>query len=63
MAVTEAPAGGDRNRAPGIITLTWIEFSISFILVALRLFTRAVIVRHVGLDDLAIVVTLVSTLI
>ena len=63
MAVLEAPAGGDRNRAPGILTLTWIEFSVSFILVALRLFTRAVIVRHVGLDDVAIVITLVSTLI
>ena len=63
MAVLEAPVGGDRNRAPGILTLTWIEFSVSFILVALRLFTRTVIVHHVGLDDVAIVVTLVSTLI
>ena len=63
MAAPEAPTGGDRNRAPGILALTWIEFFISFILVALRMFTRAVIVRHVGLDDVAIVVTLVSTLI
>ena len=63
MAAPEAPTGGDRNRASGILALTWIEFFISFILVALRMFTRAVIVRHVGLDDVAIVVTLVSTLI
>lgn len=35
MGALEAPVGGDRNRAPGILTLTWIEFSVSFILVAL----------------------------
>lgn len=61
MALLESPAGGNQNRAPGILALTWIAFSISLIAVALRMFTRAVIVRHVGLDDVFIVVTLVSS--
>ena len=58
--MAQAPAGGDQNKAPGILALTWIEFSISLIVVVLRLLTRALIVRHVGLDDIFIVVTLVS---
>ncbi len=58
--MAQAPAGGDQNKAPGLLALTWIEFSISLIVVVLRLFTRALIVRHVGLDDIFIVVTLVS---
>ena len=58
--MAQAPTGGDQNKAPGILVLAWIEFSISLIVVVLRLFTRALIVRHVGLDDVFIVVTLVS---
>ena len=58
--MAQAPTGGDQNKAPGILALTWIEFSISLIVVVLRLFTRVVIVRHVGLDDGFIAVTLVS---
>ena len=61
MALLESPAGGNQNRAPSILALTWIAFSISLIAVAVRMFTRAVIVRHVGLDDVFIVVTLVSS--
>ena len=48
MIVFKAPIGGDRNRAFGIIALTWIEFSIALIFVILRIFTRVVLVRHVG---------------
>ena len=58
--MAQAPTGGDQNKAPGVLVLAWIEFSISLIIVVLRLFTRALIVRHVGLDDVFIVVTLVS---
>lgn len=61
MIVLKAPASGNQNRAPGILALTWIGCSISLIVVALRMFTRTVIVRHVGLDDVFIVVTLVSS--
>ena len=61
MAVLEAPAGGDQDRAPGILALTWIECSISVIAVTLRIFTRAVIIRRVGLDDIFILVTLVTS--
>lgn len=63
MTVSEAPVDGDQNRASGIMALIWIEFSIVLILVTLRIFTRVVIIRHVGLDDISIVVTLISTLI
>ena len=62
MVILKAPAGGNQNRAPGILALTWIECAISLIAVALRMFTRAVIVRYVGLDDVFIVVTLVSSI-
>lgn len=64
MATLEAPADGDQNRAPGILAVTWIECSISVIVVTLRMYTRAVLVRHVGLDDIFIIITLViSTLV
>ena len=53
------PAGGNQNKAPGIIALAWIECFISLVLVALRLYTRASITRHVGLDDFFMVISLV----
>ena len=59
METTSAMVGGDRNRAPGILALAWIELSLSMAFVAARMHTRATITRYVGLDDWFMVATLV----
>ena len=59
MSDALAAAGGDQDRAPGALALTWTELSISMAFVALRMYTRVTITRHVGLDDAFIIVTLV----
>ena len=59
MSNTNAPKGGDQNRALSILTLTWIEWSLSCAVVVLRIIARVKLTRHVGLDDLFIVICLV----
>lgn len=59
MEASKVPPGGDENRAPGILALAWVECSVSIFLVVTRMYTRRVITRHIGLDDLFIVLTMV----
>ena len=56
------PLGGDRNRGAAIIIPQMIFLAIGTILVIVRLFTRAMITRSLGLDDLFIVLGTVSTI-
>lgn len=56
------PPGGDVNRAPTLIAVTWVECSLSTIVVALRFYCRVRITRNVWWDDWVILITLVTTL-
>lgn len=59
MSTTTAlPANEDDG--PGILALTWVEAIIALSLVAARTYTRAVIVRRVGIDDWIMIFTAVS---
>lgn len=65
MAAPEAstsspPPDGDRSRGFQIIAVHAILLGISTILSVLRLFTRSVIVKSIGLDDYLMVVGVVS---
>lgn len=55
-----APLDGDRNRAFELLTVSWLFFSISTVLVIGRMYSRVVVKRNVWWDDWIICVTLAS---
>ena len=57
---TPAPAGGDRNRGPEFIRITWIECSIAIVFVSLRFLSRVKYTRKLWWDDWVILFTLVN---
>lgn len=54
-----APAGGDESRALELLLVTWIEFAVSLIFVALRFYTRSRITRNLWYDDWVMLFTMV----
>jgi hypothetical protein len=50
------------TRGPGLAIVNYVLISITIIFVALRLYTRIFIKRWFGLDDVFIIVALVSTM-
>ena len=56
----QAPPGGDQNRGPALVIINTILLVIATILVLARLVIRSLAIRNLGLDDLFIVVVLVS---
>ena len=54
------PPDGDRNRAPELIIICWLEFIIGFAFVTARFYSRIRITRNVGWDDWWILITLVT---
>ena len=54
------PPGGDEDRGTRLLIVGSIFATISTVTVLLRLITRAVVVRSLGLDDLLIVLGAVS---
>lgn len=59
MTGTPEPLSLDIDRAPMTLAIVWTWFALSTIVVGMRLFARAAIVRHVGIDDYLIVGALV----
>jgi hypothetical protein len=57
----QAPAGGNMDRGPQAIAIFWAEAAIALIVVALRIWGRAMI-HQLGADDYIMVFTLVSLL-
>ena len=55
------PVDADRNGNNLIIVLQSVLVTIATTLVVLRLYVRSMILKSVGLDDLFIVIALVST--
>lgn len=57
------PPDGDRNRGYQSIIVSAISTGLAFVFVVLRLYVRAIMAKRLGLDDLFIVLGLVSTII
>ena len=55
------PVGGDHNRGPELIAVTWVFTALAAFVVSLRLFTRVKILKETGLDDIFTVLSLVSS--
>ena len=62
MATTDANVGPDINRGLGGLATDWILASISCLIVLLRLYTKGIIVRKLGWDDLLMSLALVRVL-
>ena len=56
-----APPGGDYNKGPSFTTLVWIENTVAFLFVSLRLYARAKYVKKFWWDDWFIIVTMVKS--
>lgn len=59
MPSSNPPPGGDQNIGNRLVILQSILISVATMLVALRLYVRARIVRGTGLDDFFLVLALV----
>ena len=59
MAYGATSTAGTANRGSAINTLGWIECSISIVLVAARIYTRARLTHNVGIDDWTVLLALV----
>ena len=53
------PAGGDRDRGPGLVALFWTECALAMIIVGLRFYAR-ISIRNLGADDWMMLFTVVS---
>lgn len=61
MASLESPpAGGDRNMGPALATTLIIFDVMATIFVLARMYVRSRVVKQIGLDDVFIVIGLVS---
>ena len=54
------PAGGDRNRGPALATTIIIFDVLATMSVLARMYVRSRIVKQIGLDDVFIVLSVVS---
>lgn len=54
------PPGGDEDRGHGLLIVGSIFATVSTVAVLLRVITRAVVVKNLGLDDLLIILGAVS---
>ena len=54
------PVDGDRNRGPSVLAIGSIFVAIDTSLVLARLYVRSHVIRSLGLDDLFVVLGLVS---
>ena len=59
MALSALPPGAADDRASYILSVTWIEYDISVVLIALRFWSRVKITRNLWWDDWAILVPFV----
>ena len=55
----QEPAGGDQDRGPGFIAAAIITTTAALTTVCLRMYVRTRIVHAVGLDDWAIIISMV----
>ena len=60
--LTSPPPGGDQNKAPMLAAVMWSEATIAIVVVILRMYTRARLVRKVGWDDWIMLFTLVRAI-
>ena len=58
----QTPSGGDQNLGPALIGVAVGSFVPAFIVVCLRLWIRAKVIRAVGWDDWIIVLAIVNPL-
>ncbi|KAL8788429.1 MAG: hypothetical protein Q9213_001652 [Squamulea squamosa] len=56
-SIGEAPAGGDENLGPTIITINIVVFIASSLIVIIRIFTRLCLTKNFGWDDAVMVLT------
>ena len=54
------PPGGDQNRAPELLGITWAFNAAALLLVGFRLVTRHIVIRNPGWDDYLIYASVVS---
>ncbi len=60
MNPSASPTGGDQNRGPELVAVTWALTALATVVVALRMFTRIRILKDMALDDFYVVISLVS---
>lgn len=54
------PPGGDETKVPGLLASGIVITLVAFVIVVLRMYARAVIIRKVGWDDHTIVLAMVG---
>ena len=55
------PAGGDQNRGPESVAVTWVFTALASFVVSLKLFTRVKSLKETALDDVFTILSLVSS--
>ncbi len=55
------PPGGDQNRGPELLAITWTFTALALIVVIVKIYTRFKIVHETGLDDFLIFVSTVRS--
>ena len=53
------PPGGDQNRGPELLAVTWTFTSFAVLVVTLKIYTRVNILRDLALDDFFVFFSLV----
>ena len=54
------PPGGDQDRGPTLIAVTWTFTAMALMVVGVKVYTRLKIVRETALGDLFIMLSMVS---
>ena len=60
MSSLSPPPGGDQNQGPKIMIVQWVMTAMALPIVGARIFGRFRITRNAGLDDLWIVIAMVT---
>lgn len=60
MSSVAIPAGGNDNRGPELVVVTWIFTALATVVVGLKIFTRVKIMKEPALDDFFTILSLVS---
>lgn len=50
----------DANHGPGVVVAAWVMGLVGCSLLALRMYTRIAIIKHVGWDDWTMIIAVVS---
>ena len=61
MTLASPPVGGDQNRGPALLAVTWLFTGLASLIVSFRLFSRVKILKETALDDGFIILSLVSS--